>query len=324
MEVLDRIDAARLDALRARDEFFWLDLHLATGAESAAAVEALTTRFGWHPLVARNLGQPRQRPKLEPFGDYSFLVFYGARQVELDKVAEQDDAAHLAEVHLVVSGSYVVSLHPDPIADLDALRGELAAREGISEERIVYEILDRLTSTYFDVLDDVDGAIDTIEDEIVARPTDEQLDQVFHLKRVLIRTRRVVDPQRDLAARALEDLDRLPGLEKDGHDYFRDVYDHLLRISDRVESYRDLLTSVMDVYLSTVSNRLNVVMKQLTVVATIFLPLSFVTGFFGMNFAWMVRGIGSRADFLWLGLGTLAVSAALMLAWFARKGWLRS
>ncbi len=324
MEFLDRIDEGRIDALAGRDEFFWLDLHIAEDAETASAVEPLAKRFDWHPLVARNLGQPHQRPKLEPFGDYSFLVFYGARHVDLGQVTEQDDAAHLAEVRFVVSGSYIVSVHRDPNEELDQLRADLRRHAKLSEERVVYEILDRLTSTWFDVLDDFDRAIDEVEDEIVARPTDDQLDQVFHLKRVLVGTRRVVDPQRDLAGRALEDLDDLPGLEKDGHDYFRDIYDHLLRISDRVESYRDLLTSVMDVYLSTVSNRLNVVMKQLTIVATIFLPLSFVVGFFGMNFAWMVRGIGSRADFLWLGLGSLALAAAIMLVWFARKGWLRS
>jgi magnesium transporter len=127
-----------------------------------------------------------------------------------------------------------------------------------------------------------------------------------------------VTPQRDLFARAIDQIALLPGLEPAARDYFRDVYDHLIRISDLIDSYRDLLTGAMDVYLSTVSNRLNQVMKQLTVVATIFLPLTFVTGFFGQNFAWMVRHVDSLGAFLGFGIGGIALSVVLMVAWFKR------
>ena len=105
-------------------------------------------------------------------------------------------------------------------------------------------------------------------------PTDEQLQRVFQLKRKLVVLRRTITPQRDLAARTISEIDDLPGLAHGSRDYFRDVYDHLIRLSDLVDSYRDLLTGTMDVYLSTVSNRLNVVMKQLTLVATVFLPIT--------------------------------------------------
>jgi magnesium transporter len=111
----------------------------------------------------------------------------------------------------------------------------------------------------------------------------------------------------------------LPGLEPATRDYFRDVYDHLIRISDLIDSYRDLLTGAMDVYLSTVSNRLNQVMKQLTVIATIFLPLTFVTGFFGQNFGWMVRHVNSLEAFLAFGIGGIVLAAALLFAWFKRS-----
>ena len=109
--------------------------------------------------------------------------------------------------------------------------------------------------------------------------------------------RRVVTPQRDLLARGVDDILEIPGLEADSRNYFRDVYDHAIRISDQIDSYRDLLAGTRDAYLSVVSNRLNQITKQLTVVATIFLPLSFIVGFFGQNFKWMVVNIDSEADF---------------------------
>jgi magnesium transporter len=132
--------------------------------------------------------------------------------------------------------------------------------------------------------------------------------------------RKVITPQRDMFARAGDDIISLPGLQPGTRDYFRDVYDHLIRISDLIDSYRDLLTGAMDVYLSTASNRLNAIMKQLTIIATIFLPLAFVTGFFGQNFGWMVEHVDSLTAFLPLGGGGLLVPAVALLVYFRRAG----
>jgi magnesium transporter len=115
----------------------------------------------------------------------------------------------------------------------------------------------------------------------------------------------------------------LPGLQLDERDYFRDIYDHLIRISELIDSYRDLLGGATDLYLSTVANRQNEVMKQLAIVATIFLPLTFITGFFGQNFAWLVRyGINSEAEFWIFGIGGLVLSCVALALWFRRKRWL--
>ena len=119
---------------------------------------------------------------------------------------------------------------------------------------------------------------------MIVEATNEQLQRIFALKRDLVTMRKVVTPQRDIFARSIDQLAELPGLTVDERDYFRDVYDHLIRISDLIDSYRDLLGGATDVYLSTVANRQNEVMKQLAVIATIFLPLTFITGFFGQNF----------------------------------------
>jgi magnesium transporter len=179
-----------------------------------------------------------------------------------------------------------------------------------------------LTDTFFPVLAAMDDSIDELENAVIEQPTDEQLQRLFRLKRDFVTMRKVVTPMRDIFARAGDDIIDLPGLEPGTRDYFRDVYDHLIRISDLIDSYRDLLTGAMDVYLSTVSNRLNVVMKQLTIIATIFLPLTFVTGFFGQNFGTLVRHIDTPAAFWGYGIGGLVASGLALLLYFRRQGFL--
>jgi magnesium transporter len=312
MRVLDTIDEQAIEALTAAGEFFWLDLVDA----DEAALEGLGTRFGWHPLALEDTIHFGQRPKLDAYGEHMLLVFYGARP------GGRDEPPELIEVHMLVSGDWVVTVRREPCSELDALRTRIARASGESEQFVVYRILDALTDTFFPVLEAIDEAIDELEDAIVLKPDDEQLQRLFRLKRGLVTLRRIVTPQRDLAARTIDEITDLPGLEPGSRDYFRDVYDHLIRVSDMVDSYRDLLTSAMDVYLSTVSNRLNVVMKQLTVVATIFLPITALTGFFGQNFAWLVKNITSEADFLAYGVGGVVLSCVLLMAWFKRNDFL--
>ena len=311
MKVLDRIDDGVLDSLAKQDEFFWLDL----AGPSAEDIGALAKRFGWHELLVEDLANFGQRPKIDNYGDYMLLVFYGARPGE-------DTVVDLTEVHLVVSGSYIVSVRHAGCNELDQLWRKFEAKPERSEQYVVYAVLDALTDTFFPILSTIDEEIDALEDAIVAKPTDEQLQTVFGLKRSLVLMRRVVTPQRDLAARTIEDIVNLPGLDPDTRDYYRDVYDHLIRISDLIDSYRDLLTGAMDVYLSTVSNRLNVVMKQLTVVATVFLPITALTGFFGQNFGWLVGHIHSLWVFLVYGVGGIVLCTILLMLWFRRGGFL--
>ena len=142
------------------------------------------------------------------------------------------------------------------------------------------------------------------------------------MKRLLVGMRKAITPQRDMFGALMGGVAQLPGMTDEDERYFRDIYDHLIRISDLIDTYRDLLTSSMDVYLSTVSNRLNGVMKQLAVVATIFLPLTFITGFFGQNFGWMVRHVTSAAAFFVLGLGSSGAIIAGLSFWFIRAGYI--
>jgi magnesium transporter len=310
VRVLTALDRAQVEDLRRRDEFFWLDLKNPSDDD----LNALQDIFGFHPLTIEDTREFGQRPKLESYGEYVFVVFYGARA--------EGDRVGLTELHMFLSGSYVISIRRELCAELEAVRGTLEKTGARGEQFILYKIFDALTDSFFPVLSGMDEQIDAIENEIIEQPTDQQLQTIFQLKRDLVAMRRVVTPQRDLFARAIDDITALPGLEPSAHDYFRDVYDHLIRISEQIDSYRDLLTSAMDVYLSTVSNRLNQVMKQLTIIATIFLPLSFVTGFFGQNFGWLVQRIDTLGAFLAFGVGGVLVALVLLVGWFRRAGYL--
>jgi magnesium transporter len=311
VRLLESIDRETIAGLLQRDEYFWLDLT----DPSDDDVTALGEAFSFHPLALEDMRRRGQRPKLDDFGDYMFLVYYGATEAEGGRV-------ELEEVHAFLSGGYLVTSHQRRCLALEEAHERLEAQAPRSEQFVVYRVLDGLTDTFFPVLDRIDDRMERLDGEIFDRPEPSQLEEIVALRRELVALRRVVTPQRDLLARGIDDILEIPGLEADSRNYFRDVYDHALRISDQIDSYRDLLAGTRDAYLSVVSNRLNQITKQLTVVATIFLPLSFIVGFFGQNFKWMVEGIDSEADFIVLGLGSLVLSVIGLLFWFRRGSYL--
>jgi magnesium transporter len=307
VEILTSLDRDRIAGLRARGVFFWLDL-VEPSQETIASFEEV---FAFHPVAVEDTLHFRQRPKLDEYGEYALLVYYG--------VSRDDDGIRPVEVHLFLHGDFIITVHHAPGAELDDLREALRERTDIAEQFIVYKVIDALTDTFFPVMDDIDEQIDALEDAIVQRPTDEHIRRLQGLKHQLVMLRKIVAPQRDIFARAIDDIAALPGLEAGSRDYFRDVYDHLIRISDMVDSFRDLLSGTMDVYLSRLSIRQNEVMERLTVVATIFLPLTVVTGFFGMNFGWLVDHIGSAAEFFVLGVGSSVLSGLGIWWWIRRR-----
>jgi magnesium transporter len=308
---LDSIDREEIGGLLERDEYFWLDL----ADPDADDVEALRELFSFHPLALEDLVKRGQRPKLEDFADYMFLVYYGVGAGEGDSIA-------LTEVHAFLSGDYIVTSHQGRCGVLEEARARLSAQAPRSEQFVVYRVLDGLTDTFFPVLDRLDDRIEQLDDEIFEQPRPGHLEAITDVRRQLVSLRRVVTPQRDLLARGIDDILEIPGLEADSRNYFRDVYDHAIRISDQIDSYRDLLAGTRDAYLSLVSNRLNQITKQLTVVATIFLPLSFIVGFFGQNFRWLVEKVESPEAFFALGIGSLLLSVVALLFWFRRGSYI--
>ena len=307
--VESRVDRVALEARLSSGEFFWLDLH-DPGEEEFALLRDV---FKFHPLALEDSQTFGQRPKLEDFGDFVFLVFYGA--------APPPDKDRLVEIHCFYSDRFLVTVRRDDAPACELLRARYEKRPAPAPRPVVilYKLLDSLADSFLTALEDFDDRIDELQDKVVQGPTDEQLHVLFAMRRQLVALRRVVTPQRDVAASIASGVVQLPDLDDEAERYFRDVYDHLIRVSDMIDSYREVMGGAMEVYLSTVSNRLNTIMARLTVISTIVLPLIVLTGFFGQNFAWMVRHVGSVGAFLILGLALPVVAVVLLVLLLRRQ-----
>lgn len=310
----------------AGDEYFWLDLD----APSEADVDTLEDIFHFHPLALEDLRKQGQRPKLDDYDEYMFLVYYGARAPEAKPPppdapatagSDRGERVSLEEVHAFISGKYLVTVHHGNCVVLDEVRERLDREAPRSEQFVIYRVLDALTDSFFPLLEDLEDRLEKLDEEIFERASPEQLKPLTELRRDLVKLGRVATSQRDLLARHVDDILEIPGLQADSRNYFRDVYDHAIRISDQIDNYRDLLIGSREAYLSVNSNRLNEISKQLTVVATIFLPLSFVVGFFGQNFDWLVRNIRTATEFWLIGGGSMVVSVAILVVWLRRSSY---
>jgi magnesium transporter len=291
--------------------YVWLEYEAPSDEDMGKLAELL----GLHPLTVEDVRTFHQRPKMDEYESYLFMVVFGVDP------GTASGGPLLREVHMIISGDYVVSIHRRPFDPLTELRRRYDDEPIRSEQFLVYKILDAITSTFVPVLSRVDDDIDDIEEQILADASTRCLQRIYSLRRDLVAMRRVVTPMRDMFARNAERIADLPGIQPDDRLYYRDLYDGLIRVSDLVDSYRDLTSGATDLYLSTVANRQGEINKQLTLIATIFLPLTFLTGFFGQNFAWMVGRINTVGAFLGFGIGSLIASVALLALFFWRKGW---
>jgi magnesium transporter len=298
-----------VERLLANGEFFWLDLEKPVAGD----FEILRDVFHFHPLAVEDSEHFGQRAKIEGYDDFTFIVVYGA--------VPDDD--RLVEVHCFYSEQFLVTVHHDDAPAFAEIRERYEKRGAPVDHpsRLLYRLVDGLVDSFFPVLAEFDDRIDAIESAIFTSADERQLQEIFGMKRLLVGMRKAITPQRDSFASLMGGVAELPGLADADERYFRDVYDHLIRISDLIDSYRDLLTGAMDVYLSTVSNRLGSVTKQLAVIATIFLPLTWLTGFFGQNFAYLVRGIASPWEFWTFGIGFEVAAVIGFLVLFRRRGW---
>jgi magnesium transporter len=304
------IERAEVEARLEDGEFFWLDLH----APTAEDFHLLREVFHFHPLAVEDAEHFGQRAKIEPYDDFYFLVFHG--------VAPPPDEDRLVEVHCFFSDRFLVTVRRDESPACDTLRERYERQGALAEPiRLLYQIIDALVDSFFPALTDVDDEIDALHDSILAGASDQQLQRIYELRRRLARMRTVIRQERDLTERWVGGAPDLPHLSPEGEHYLRDVHDHLIRLGDRIDTYRDQIVSVMDTYFSATSSNLNVVVKQLTVIAAIFLPLSFIAGFFGQNFGWLVDNIGGWPEFFFLGVGLQVFALALMLVYFKRRGW---
>ncbi len=310
-------DVAAVEQALADKSLLWLDLDRA----DEDGIALLRDVFHFHPLVIDDVTEFGQRPRVEDFGDMVYLVNYGIA----------GDGKSFSEVHFFVAADYLVTVRKQICPSIDQLRGRLdkpggRLPTGDRPTRLIllHHLVDGLVDSFFPPLSELDDRIDELQEQIFSKPTTEQLAQLFDLQRWLVNARKLVAPQRDMLASLVAGMVVIPGTTAESDPYLRDLYDHLIRIGDMIDTYRDLLSNAMSAYLSMVSNRLNEVMKQLTIIATVFLPLSFLTGFFGQNFGWLVDRLGGLPTFLIIGIGTEAVAVAALYWLFRRRGWMGS
>lgn len=300
---------ATVERLLAGGGYFWLDLY----APRPDDFTILREVFGFHPLAVEDSEHFGQRAKIEDYDGFTFLSVFGA----------SPDADRLVEVHCFTAERFLVTVRRDDCPAFAEVRRRYVQHADLLDEPslLLYRIVSALVDSFFPILAEFDDRIDELENDLFARADEAQLQEIFQLKRLLVGMRKALTPQRDVFGAVAAGVVRLPGLSVEHERYFRDVYDHLIRICDLIDGYRDLLTGAMDVYLSMVSNRVNGVMKQLAVIATVFLPLSWITGFFGQNFGWLVGSVGGWPAFVGVGIGTELVALAVLLGFFRRRGW---
>lgn len=291
----------------------WIDV---VGIHEAEIIEAIGVRLGIHPLVLEDIMNSAQRPKVDDFGDYLFAVL---RALSFEAPA---DGVRSDQVSLLVGADFVVSFQETESGVFDPVRERIRNGKGkarnMGTDYLAYALIDSVVDRYFLVMEKMADEIDLLEDEILTNPMRTTLGRVQRLRDGIIYLRRSIWPLREVASR-LERGDS-PLISHETGIYFRDVYEHTIEVMDTLDTFRDILSGMFDIYLSSVSNRLNEVMKVLTIIATLFMPLSFIASLYGMNFEYIPELKWHYGYFMVLGV--MFIAAISMLTAFRKKKWL--
>ncbi|TPE44617.1 magnesium/cobalt transporter CorA [Pontibacter mangrovi] len=306
----------------------WIDIR---GYANQTMLEQLITDFGLHPLQMEDVLNDYQRPKVEEFDANRLFII--TRMLRWSPEFHTLDDVQLS---IFTGPNYVLTLQSDYGDCLDPLRERIRVGKGIIRQRpamyITYAILDVVLDYYFPVIADIGVYMEELEQEVLRQPSKSTLHQVLDLKSELIKLRRITWPARDLMNELLRmDENTIPAHLRV---YFRDAYDHAVQLIDLVDNHRDMASSMVELYMSTVSNRMNEIMKVLTIISSIFIPLSFIVGLYGMNFAHEDPDTGKvlphnmpelyQPNAYPILLGLMAVLIILQIYFFYRKGWFRS
>lgn len=291
----------------------WINID---GMHQVDIIEKIGTHFNLHPLIMEDIVNTDQRPKVEDFGHYVYIVL---KMLYYD---EKSNEVHVEQVSLILGENFVISFQEREGDIFDSVRGRIRNAKGrirkMGPDFLAYSLVDAVVDNYFLILEKMGEEIEELEDRLVIDPKPETIKEIHRLKREMIYLRKSVWPLREL----INNLDRGESslIQKATRLYLRDVYDHTIQVIDNVETFRDMLSGMHDTYLSSLSNRMNEVMKVLTIIATIFIPLTFIAGVYGMNFKFMPE-LNWRWGYyvVWT---TIVTVAAVMLLFFKRKKWL--
>ncbi len=298
-----------LDASRVT----WINVD---GIHQVSNLENLGECYHLHPLVLEDILNPEQRPKVEDYGDYLFII------LKMLLLKENTDGLLTEQISIILGKNFVISFQEDDQDIFDPVRQRLKLGKGrirgAGADYLAYTLLDLVVDHYFVILERLGDIIEDLEDELVANPTPATLNRIHRLKRDMIVLRKSVWPLREVVSQ-LERRES-PLIKDSTNLYLKDLYDHVIQVIDNIETFRDILAGMLDIYLSSLSNRLNEVMKVLTMIATIFIPLTFIAGVYGMNFKHM-----PELDWPWGYYSALLVMAMVsvgMILYFRKKGWL--
>jgi len=300
-----------LDDLKSPD-ITWVNVN---GLKASDIIE-IGTAMGFHPLIQEDIVNTLQRPKVEEYPDHIFFVL---KMIKYDEEAEEID---VEQVSFILGEHYLVSFQERHGDCFNIIRQRIRENKGIirkmGADYLAYSLIDMIVDGYFTVLERVGDRIEEIEDELVLNPQIETLHDIYAMKRQMIGIRKSVWPLREVISR----LDRIGSKQfKEGTSiYIRDVYDHTIQVIDAIETYRDLLSGMLDIYLSSISNKMNQIMQLLTIIGTIFIPLTFLAGIYGMNFQYMPELSWRNAyPTLW---GIMIIITGVMFVYFRRRKWL--
>ena len=299
----------------------WVDVG---GLGDLATLQKLAKVFNLHPLVLEDIANVPQRPKLEDYHNQLIII------TQMVNLKEREEGFWLEQVSFILGKNYLLTVQEEPERDcFDPIRDRLRQDKGIIRQQkadyLTYALWDTIIDGYFPVLEVYSDKIELLEERVLEHPNRATLAQIHQIKRELLTLRRAIWPQREVLNVLMRDGHSL--IKKDVLRYFKDCYDHTVQIIDTIEIYRELTAGLMDVYLSAVNNKMNEIMKLLAIVSTIFIPLTFIAGIYGMNFntaasPWNMPEL----DWYWgypLCLALMLAIALSLIAYFWRLGWLK-
>ena len=311
-EVVDLIEEIR--PKRESPGVTWVTVE---GLAEIEPIRKLGYEFGLHQMVLEDVLATDQRPKTETYGDYTYVVL---KVVHYDAQAKSVD---LEQISLVLGSNYVISIQEKKDDVFNPIRAWIKDDKGrirkMGASYLTYALIDAVIDHYFIALEQLGEEIENVEEELVSNPTQATLQLIHKLKHAMILLRKSIWPLREVVSR-LERREPIEPSTEANHRYLRDLYDHTIRVMDTVETSRDLLSGMLDIYLSIVSNKMNDIMKILTIISTIFIPLSVLSGIYGMNFRHMPE-LDFPLGYPLLMLGMIVIGA-VMLLYFRRKRWI--
>lgn len=310
-QVINDVEKIRT-LVKRKDVLLWLNVEKPAEKD----MQFLQDNFNFHPLAIEDCMTTMQRPKIDRYDNYLFIVLHAA------SLGPHKDKATSLELDTFIGGNYIVTIHMKPIKSIMSSRERCIKNPQILSKgptHLFYAITDALVDNYFPILDKLDKDIEKAEQTIFKTHAAENINKILNLKEIVLTLRRFIGPQREIV-NFLARGDYQPIISSDFSIYFRDIADLLARISDTLDSYRDVLTSILDGYRSIVSNSLNEIMKVLTIIATIMMPLTLVTGIYGMNFKFMPE-LDWRYGYFLIMFFMLAIGGSMLL-FFKHKKWL--